>query len=356
LTTALTEDDKYEGPVPGNHATLKTALTPNSTLVKRIVQIVSDYSRRETASTPLRSVATLPGNAVAVPATSTSTAVPSINSKPTILISCRAHKRTDGETPHPKTGGLSFAVANGEVALRAIQTRAQIMGLLQSGRIDGTEYKEGNRAGRPENRALILGPDFGGAINEPRYLPAFWRYSGRTYQANKDEWATFSNSSDVARPSILILSGLYGLIPFDEYIQNYDCHITDTDVESGQKVVSHWGNTMTDILLSHCDRVEASGMKVGPIIDLLSEASYQQAIDWTIVQKRYPVLHRVFEKRADRDTLVNIGAFLRVLLRDPAKAGQLTADQFTDVPEFIEPDRIAFERELGSSPLSVAGR
>ena len=191
-------------------------------------------------------------------------------------------------------------IASNDVVLRAIQTRAQIMGL--------------------QNRALTLGPDFGGAINEPKYLPAYWRYSGRTYQASRDDWNSFRSLPDSVRASILIMSGLYGLVPFDEFIQNYDCHITDTDVKMGQTVVTYWGATMTDILLSHCDRLEAAGTKVGPIVDLLSEKSYQLAIDWPRVYARYSVLHRVFQNKIDRDALVNIGIFLRTLLRDPTRA------------------------------------
>ncbi len=198
LESALTEDDTYEGPVPGTHASLKSALTPNSTLVKRIVQIVSDYSRREVVAPRLSTPAISSTTNTAAAAVAENTA---LGGKPIILISCSAHKRTDLEVLHPKKGGVLSAIANGEIALRAIQTRAQIMGLLQSGKIDGTEYKEGNRAGRPENRALILGPDFGGAINEPRYLPAYWRYSGRTYLATKDEWVAFSNSPTFGRAS-----------------------------------------------------------------------------------------------------------------------------------------------------------
>lgn len=346
LESALTEDDAYEGPIPGTHATLKSALTPNSTLVKRIVQIVSGYSL---SSAPVTQPAI---NAPAI-MTPNSAAAP-VSTKPIILISCSAHKRTDGEVLHPKQGGIQSAVADSEIALRAIHIRAQIMGLLQAGKIDGTEYKEGNRAGRPENRALILGPDFGGAINEPRYLPAYWRYSGRTYQAKQDDWKVFASFPKTLRPSLLIMSGLYGLIPFDEHIQNYDCHITDTIIDSNRNVLGLWGRTMTDVLLSHCQRIETSGIKVGPIIDLLSESSYQTTIDWSLVRARYPVLHRVFEKRADRDALVNLGAFLRTLLRDPSRCSQLTPDQFFDDASFIEPDRIAFEREIGTSNLSVA--
>jgi pimeloyl-ACP methyl ester carboxylesterase len=358
LTSVLTEDDTYEGPVPGSHSTLKTALNANSTLVKRIVQIVSDYSRRSMVAPQEIATAIIASRAsssLEAPRSDTLTApVSTGGGKAVILISCSAHKRTDSEVMHPKKGGVLSAVADGEIGLHAIQTRAQIMGLLQSGRIDGTEFKEGNRAGRPENRALVLGPDFGGAINEPKYLPAFWRYSGRTYQASREDWSAFLSFPDPVRPSILIMSGLYGLIPFDECIQNYDCHITDTDVQSGQTVVAYWGATMTDILLSHCDRLKSSGVKVGPIIDLLSESSYQSALDWERIYPRYPVLHRVFETKAGRDALVNIGIFLRTILRDPAKAIRLPPDRFIDEPEFIDADRIAFEYQIGQSPLAVA--
>lgn len=356
LHEALISDDVYEGPVVGNHSTLKVDLTVNSTLVKRIVQIISDDLRRRNMSgTGGGKIANAPPSiARDQTATGQSNSEGTRESKPIILISCSAHKRTDREILHPKKGGLPAALEDNALVISAIQTRAQIMGLLQSGRIDGTEYKEGNRAGRPENRALILGPDFGGAINEPKYLPAFWRYSGRTYQASKDEWENFIQFPDKNRPSILILSGLYGLIPFDEYIQNYDCHITDTDTVSGQRILDYWGVTITDTLLSHCDRIEVGGGKVGPIIDLLSERSYQNAIDWTRVRHRCSVLHRVFENKSDRDALVNVGIFLRTLLRQPGRAATLVADAFIDEPDFIDADRIAFEREIGASPLEVA--
>jgi pimeloyl-ACP methyl ester carboxylesterase len=348
LRSVLTDADIYEGPVPGSHSSLKNALTPNSTLVKRIVQIISDHSRQADVALPSRAhISTNSAPAAPMPVTTK-------NCRPVILISCSAHKRTDGEVPHPKTGGVLSAIADDNIALKAIQTRAQIMGLLQSGRIDGTEYKEGNRAGRPENQALTLGPDFGGVINQPKYLPAYLRYTGRTYQASNDDWSAYRGFPDSLRPSILIMSGLYGLIPFDEYIQNYDCHITDTDLQSGRTVLSYWGATMTDILLSHCDRLHAGGANIGPIIDLLSEGSYQSAIDWSRVYARQTVLHRVFQTKVDRDALVNIGIFLRTLLRDPLKAGRLVPDQFIDEPEFIDSDRIAFEQRLKGSPLTVA--
>lgn len=272
-----------------------------------------------------------------------------------IILSCSAHKRSDGETLHPRRGGVSEIVANPVAAERAIQTRVQIREKILRGQIDGTEFQEGNRLGRPQNQALIFGPDFGGKINEARYLPAYWRYMGRTYTATREEWENFKRLDEDVCPSVLIISGLYGLIPIDEYIQNYDVHLTDRELgtEPSSMVREHWVPSVTAILLSHLDWLEASGWEIGRVIDLISERSYQLDIDWGSVYPRTQVLHRVFEHRAGRDALANIGVVVRNIIRDPSKLSSFEADKFYEEPDFIDPDRLAFETHLDASPLKV---
>lgn len=93
---------------------------------------------------------------------------------------------------------------------------------------------------------------------------------------------------------------------------------------------------------------------MGRVIDCLSERSYQDAVDWQKIYPRWNVLHRVFEKRAGRGSLANLGVFVRHIVQDPAVLHQIRPDEFIVEPNFPEPDRIAFESHLRESPLLVA--
>ena len=288
--------------------------------------------------------------------TSAKTAAHGRRTKDIVILSCSAHKRSDGETIHPRKGGVSEIIVDPEVAKRAIETRAETKDKIQKGLIDGTEFQEGNRAARPQNRDLVYGPDFGGKMNEPVYLPAFWRYMGRTYITSREEWEYFNKLGEDIKPSVLIISGLYGLIPVDEHIQNYDVHLTDRDQgsEPNRMVRDYWNPVVTEVLLSHFDWIEAGGWQLGTVVDLISERSYQLDIDWDQVYPRTRVLHRVFEQRAGRDALANIGILVRSIIRDPSRLSGLEADRFYDEPDFFNPDRVAFETSLDGSPLNVS--
>jgi hypothetical protein len=270
-----------------------------------------------------------------------------------VVISCSFNKRTDGEDYYTQDGPLREVTARETLGQLVLRTRTRLLYLIQAGQIDGTEYREGNRAARVQNKALSLGPDFGGKINERKYLPAYLRYTGRTYQARPEEWANMLTRPATQRPSILIMSGLYGLLPFDEQIQNYDCHITDTDLDSGQIVRDHWSTLMTDILLAHAEWMQENGFRVGRIFDLLSESSYQDAIRWDRVYPKFPVLHRVFEKRAGRDALENMGVWLRKIIIDPIRLTSIVPDTFYADNDFSHGDKIAFEQQRGVIRLPV---
>jgi len=352
---ALTKDDTYEGPIPGDHESVKRDVDVNSTLVKRIVQVVNEHIRQD-SSTQRERIA-LESRMLSRQASHKNSVTKMIEPvgrrrRDVILLSCSSHKRTDRGEDHPRASGIWSVLADKEVEKLAVQTRVQIMSLIQQGRIEGTEFREGNRSARLENQELILGPDFGGAINKPRYLPAYLRYVGRSYQATEEEWQQFMQLGEDARPDVLIMSGLYGLLPMDEYIQNYDCHITDTDNDTGQTVRDYWGTIMTDVLISHLEWLE-TWWEIGRIVDLLSERSYQIAIDWQRIYPRWAVLHRVFEVKAGRDAIEDIGIYMRSVVRDAFLLGQVVPDQFYTHPDFHGGDRIAFESRLHESPLTV---
>ena len=354
----FTEDDIEEGPIPGTHSSVKDDVDPNSTLIKRILQVLSGYlvvdsrtrqilRKAELQSTPR----TQPTNSTAAAKGITSTQRGERN---IVLISCSATKNTHGHIRHPGTAAVIEQVADPEIGLESIEMRAKTMGLIQQGRLDGIEFREGNRGARRQNMDLVLGPDFGGVVNEVKYLPAYLRYAGRCYQATPEEWESFNRLAADQRPGILIMSGLYGLFPYGEHIQNYDCHITDLDSREGLAVNDYWGRLMTDILISHMEYWEGQGYRIRAVIDLLSEKSYQACIDWQRIYPRWQVLHRIFEKNADRDALANLGIWFRKVIREPGLLGDIEPDQFYQDPDFRDNDRIAFETRLGESSLPVA--
>jgi hypothetical protein len=152
------------------------------------------------------------------------------------------------------------------------------------------------------------------------------------------------------------MSGLYGLIPATEYIQNYDVHLTDVDSSRGVSLQTHWRDreVMTQILASHFEWIERSRGRIGLVVDALSELSYQETINWSMIYPRWPVFHRVFQNRAGRDALENLGVWVQDVVRNPAVLDGLLPDQFYDNPNFITPDRIAFEERIGGTRLPVA--
>ena len=355
---ALTPDDTYEGFVPGDHGTVKSGQTINSTLIRSITQQISvslTDGRATIQNRLLREVQTLSRIQRAHGVqnnTGNETRPMAGDAVDVVVMSCSFTKRTDGNVNHPKRD--QEPILDRDLWVSVLQMRMKVKQLIEEGRIEGIELKEGNRVARFQNNELILGPDFGGAMNERRFLPAYWRYAGRTYRATKDEWETFLDQPLRTRPDVLIMSGLYGLLPATEYIQNYDCHITDLDRDTGQTVREYWGSLMTDVLVARLEDLEHQGYRIGRVIDLLSEASYQAAINWQSIYPRWSVLHRVFEKRAGRDALGNLGVWVRKLISSPSTIKNVRAGEFYEDPDFTDPDRIAFETRLGESTLPVA--
>lgn len=356
-----TDYDTYEGIVFGSHGSMKLRQTVNSTLLNRIVQLIQDAQARsvsvQAGKIRLIKQATLTRQR----ATQERHLTPHGQGRggeahSVVVISCSATKSDALGVRRPKGEGIESQLADQAVSMHLFETRARVLRLIQEGKVDGVEFRQGNRASMPVNRHLLYGPEFGGAINEERYLPAFKRYVGRCYQASAKDWEHF-NGNDASRTHILIMSGLYGLIPPTEYIQNYDVHLTDVDLAAGISIQSYWKDRelMTQVLISHLEWIEQNKGPVGTVFDLLSELSYQETINWALIDKRWGVLHRVFERNAGRDALGNIGFWLRdSVLRAPQTLAEIAANTFYTNPHFIPEDRIAFEQRIGEGELRIA--
>ena len=357
-----TEFDKYEGPVQGTHSTLKQDKDANAVLIKRITQLVQDSLLRSATSqrdrilmvkesTKKREIATQKrAGQVALAPTKVAGEVIDV-----VLISCSATKTDANGHLHPKSGGIVDSVADVRIGQLALDIRSKVLRLIQEGKIDGIEFEQGNRASMPVNQNLLFGPDFGGTfINEKKYLPAYARYKGRCYQASEDEWLAMLKLDK--HPQFLIMSGLYGLIPSTEYIQNYDVHLTDVDLSNGLSLQTYWRDRelMTQILISHLEWIERERGPIGYVVDALSELSYQETINWSLIDCRWNVLHRVFESSAGRDALGNLGIWLQDIIRNPELLRNIQSNTFYDNPHFYPKDKIAFEDKIGGSSFGVA--
>jgi pimeloyl-ACP methyl ester carboxylesterase len=321
-----TEDDRHEGVVEGSHASIKLDQTTNSTLLRRIVQII-DADR-------------------AVP---TSPVAPTVRArshqhKPTdvIVLACSATKSTAGECEHPGTPGLPDMLADAEQRARAIQKRTDVKALIEAGRLEGREFNEGNRRFRQQNAALVAGPDFGGLANAPKYVPAFRRYMGRSFQALPDEWERFLALPETERPVVVIVSGLYGLVRIDDVIQNYDCHLSDVDVNTGRSLSEHWQSVLTDVLLSHLAFLERRGHRLGRVLNLLAEDIYSGTLDWPRIGGSLPVWHQRFERSRGREALDNVGVWMRSVVVQPSVLDRLRLNVDYDDPRYTGSDRCRF--------------
>ena len=57
----------------------------------------------------------------------------------------------------------------------------------------------------------------------------------------------------------------------------------------------------TPLLISHLTHLERSGTRVRNVINLLVEDLYSNALEWTEINARWPVLHQRFEKTSGRE-------------------------------------------------------
>jgi pimeloyl-ACP methyl ester carboxylesterase len=373
-----TEYDAYVGRFPGGHSFIREGVDQNSTLVATIRNKISELESRHPAiqiekiqvvveanlkrglaevarEAPRRFQARaerLAANARVPPKVGGRQRSP-IN---VLLISCSANKTDNGQVEHPRRGGIGSELTDPRIQDLVMDTRGKILRAVQSGFVDGVEFKQGNRIAVRQNRELLFGPDFGGEINERRYLPAYSRYTGRCFRADAADWEALYQSVD--HPSVLIMSGLYGLIPAYEYIQNYDVHLTDVDSNRQNSLQTQWRDreVMTQILASHLEWIEANRGPIGVVVDALSELSYQETINWSMVDAQWPLLHRVFNNAEGRDTLADLGMWIRGVIRDPSILNSLAADQFYDNVDFSPGRRIAFEEKIGGAALDVGSR
>jgi pimeloyl-ACP methyl ester carboxylesterase len=238
---------------------------------------------------------------------------------------------------------------------RVIDKRSYVFSLLNDAKLaDGFE-RGGNRKHQPANSDLIHGPDLGGLNatgHDGKYMAAWQRYGGRFYTAvSKDTWDNYNRNR--ASVEVLIMSGLYGLLEPNEEIQNYDVHLTDTDINSGQSVSSMWQDLYTEMLNAYIQHAYR-GRKV-QIVNLLCDEHYVDAIVWHKLSTDCVVYHLASPTLSDVHLLPPAGRIFDALLRNPSRLEVLRLDEpqelssFGIPPQGLSDTKIVFDSRVGRS-------
>jgi len=256
-----------------------------------------------------------------------------------IVVSCSRDKATGPGKPYEPESFIEYLPES--MRPKVLEMRAFVRNNILNGNVDDLYQREGNRKDRASNQSLTSGPDFGGREQLPVYLKARERYQGRLFCRIVD--ADWGKAKELGY-HVLILSGMYGWLVPDEMIQNYDCHISDR-VKIEDRVISLgsiWGALLTEALASY-----VAINKIDYVIDLLSEESYQNAIDWPRLNK-VSVLHRVFKERSGPNTLPYLALyFINEILRYKVEnlPAKILPGLFIE-KDYFEGDQLVFESSI----------
>jgi hypothetical protein len=206
------------------------------------------------------------------------------------LITCSNHKQKGGSSEYDNSDSLINSL-NRTKKQDLMELRKFVFRYIKSGSF--------SRAGRklidlPYNKGLTEGPDFGknsGGI----YLKARERYAGRLYrEISEGSWIN-------RKHHVLILSGLYGLLTPEEYIQLYSLHLKDSHI-----IYEIWENDITSILLNYM-----KFFSIATVVDLTAENLYRRVINWAKIKQSANVFHAFGDQNVGPSLLESIGSFFR---------------------------------------------
>jgi hypothetical protein len=234
-----------------------------------------------------------------------------------ILLSCSHAKRNGGRPFDPTHRRVTQFLGDDSVAL--IKRRAKLLKLLrgETGRLYNEDQKGGFRDLRECNQKLVQGPEFDGAIPEAQiYLPAYERYCGRFFGRLTSKSPAFWTKLQDKPVEIVFVSALYGLILWDELVQDYDCHLADLARNGKERPVWElWRKTLSSALASFVADAQRSKPIVA-IYDLLSEEEYQRAFQWSDLERlNIEIYHRVFRQSHGPDILPDLADLVAQLRR-----------------------------------------
>jgi hypothetical protein len=277
-----------------------------------------------------------------------------------ILLSCSRDKRTGGETFDPTSASvvarLSTAqqrrfVAKRQEVFELLHRRRGATGSNDLPRLYNDDQAGGYRDERAANMTLAKGPDFGGEESSGLYLPGYRRYAGRFFVKLAyilgDFWSELPPEVEV-----VFVSALYGMVLWNELIQNYDCHFLDVASDRLKKTVAtYWGDVLTDSLSDLLKTEKAAGRPFTRVYDLLTEPAYQQRFDWerprNFGAKTY---HIIFRDVLERDLFGWLAEVLASNLRSFFSDGGFKHDEWYSLSDAAGGNvKFGFEEKLGAN-------
>ena len=297
---------RYLGRTRSSPKTLKSA-SFIADLILRKIREVQNAANPTLSSLPSPALLALPGGRPPI----------------LVLIACSRTKNTGGELGY-QGGSPASWIAEPYLKDRIVSKRSNVYGLLKDAKIVDAFEEGRNRIYSQANKSLSHGPDLGGieSIGQKcHYLPAWKRYSGQIYTPI-EEASWFQHFSGPRALTVLIMSGLYGLIDAEEKIQDYDIHLSDSDRDTGQRVKTMWSDLYTETIKHYLTRA-FSGEKV-KIFNLLCDANYVTAIEWLELPKeKCSVYHLASPELSDVHLLPAAGTILNRFLNEPTKANNI---------------------------------
>ena len=148
-----------------------------------------------------------------------------------LLLSC-SNEKLSGGSPYGEIQGRTIgSFLSRPMRRRLFNRRNQMRGMLKERtrrRLHNQDQMAGFRDARPRNLDLQEGPDFGREAIGACYRRACERYHGRLSTRLASRASSFWSDLRVnGGVEIAFLSALYGLVLWDEPIQDYDCHFAD---------------------------------------------------------------------------------------------------------------------------------
>jgi hypothetical protein len=339
-----TIDDTVGGTVAGSHRNFAGDAEQATSLADLIISLIRNV---QNAANP----AHLPSVAPSADAD-----LPSV----LVLFACSRTKLPGGDKGHDGSTAAA-SVLPLELRRRIVNKRSNIYGLIKDGKIVDAFDIGANRVHQRANQSLYHGPDLGGleSIGENCfYLPAWQRYTGRSYvPISSETWLEhFSKPEQV---TVMIMSGLYGLIDAKEKIQDYDVHLSDSDDKTGQLIKSMWSELYTETIASYVERAFRGGERV-KIFNLLCDTNYVTAVKWAeLPRKKCTVYHLASPTAVDVNLLPAAGTVLNRLLLEPAKAKEIQQGVMIDLSDFGQPPKnlsdlkVVFDRRVGDTNSSA---
>jgi len=155
------------------------------------------------------------------------------------------------------------------------------------------------------------------------------------------------------------MSGLYGLVEPDEWIQNYDVHLTDTNEYNGQSVSSIWSELFTESIDTYV-RHAFRNRKVR-IFNLLCDHHYTDAVQWHALSRDCSVYHLASPTLEDVGLLPPAGLILNSILLEPNMMQGIDRDDrryplsdFGVPPVGLAGTEIIFESRVGLSKRNAS--